>query len=244
MASGTCSREPLPRLSRAAAGPSSPQSRRGGRREPEDLGRLPFPFQGFPLLPRTESVTGDNTLYFNRHFHVFGGLCKPGLIKAPAPGLLSAVLQVDGIRDRGIKRFVQDALQQQGHPSPASARCLLSLPVGSCSAGPWALCRRPAAPGNPRCPLLASGQPTASPARGPTFPGRGGRGRGWIFGPGICSHGACGAPQGCHWLGASGRRAWQGRGGWAEMPGCGEGVRSAPVLLGNSSRSFFGSVNS
>lgn len=244
MASGTCSREPLPRLSRAAAGPSSPRSRRGGCREPEDLGRLPFPFQGFPLLPRTESVTGDNTLYFNRHFHVFGGLCKPGLIKAPAPGLLSAVLQVDGIRDRGIKRFVQDALQQQGHPSPASARCLLSLPVGSCSAGPWALCRRPAAPGNPRCPLLASGQPTASPARGPTFPGRGGRGRGWIFGPGICSHGACGAPQGCHWLGASGRRAWQGRGGWAEMPGCGEGVRSAPVLLGNSSRSFFRSVNS
>lgn len=80
---GPAAESPGPGSAVRPQGPGSPRSRPGGRREPDDLGRLPFPFPGFPLLPGTESAIGDNTLYFNRHFHVFGGLCKPDLIKAP-----------------------------------------------------------------------------------------------------------------------------------------------------------------
>lgn len=166
----------------------------------------------------TWAERGDwRALYFNDPF-----ICSWGPLQAclnygsQHPGLLNAVLQLDGIQNRGIKVICPDCTAELGRlPSPgagtgwpaSASACLLSPLVGSPSRRATGLS---GGLGNPRCPLLASKQPTGEPGR-EHFPGRGAaesRVALWAWNP--HSHRACWVPQGCGWPGTSGDWTQQG----------------------------------
>lgn len=74
-----------------------------GARDQRTLATSFFQLTGLRTGARTKSVAGRRTLFFRGKLSSagLGGLCQHCLIKAPR--LLSAVLQLDGIQNRGIK---------------------------------------------------------------------------------------------------------------------------------------------